>query len=1631
MKLHFPGRAAKALRIIFLLILSLVCLYSLFIAFSHVFIGDQEVFLFTPTFATSGSPFPLRVVVRNHSDNLPVENATVTAYFLGPKQTRYPIFRGKTDIHGFATATLTTPGDIKDLEMELRLSVRSPRGWDVMVKKIPLKYPDRIILSSDKSTYRSGETIYMAVKAKGREELPRPSPLPVKLSVDDSRGTTIFRSEGATSAYGIFSSACVLADPINTGIYKIKAETPDAYLEKNILVAGNARPAFTLDVRTEKDYIVPGDEVRGSVSAIIPPGEPVRRGAVTLLFSLSTGKKTEILSRANGEMGSSGTFPFHFEAPVHLPPSMSWGENPKALIDISVIDSGSQKENMVRELPFSEKSLIMSWIPEGRGFVPGLPNHSYLIAAYPDGKAASANLLVKTRDRTLSLMTDRWGMAELPFDPQKDGTNLKISAKIPHSQSPEVVTELSSPISPAAFMLKTDKVLYHQGDRVSVSLDSHERRTFVFLDLLVNGQIPLSNIINVQDGKAREEIALPDNVAGPAQLLATRISSDGDFEQEWQNILIMPRNALHIKIMPSKKAFSPREIGTINFQCRELPDHAAKCALSVSIIEARDRHVEKGDPFSGKDSPFGSYLSQSSIRIPPTVINDVASAIESTTVGSNDASTQRLAKIAFSPLILPRQEIYATDLYAQNLKYNQERRKRYFSSLLIYLFRGLLLFITGCFLVILGLTLTHTYLKGKDERRVLLLRNNDDVMSLLIFIIGFLLLLLGPMIFFLPIFLFAPVGVEEIQGHPFFPLFLALELFLMFIYLVALWRNVRVRPIRKMLTLRSTFITLQYYVGALIAFLSLLFTNSLTKWNMEQVLMANIPYMLLALFTLCSMPFLLVYSTLSHVMTPRKSVFRTLTFYVSSAIIICALVASSILIFHYSSRLQKAALPAEKESAHQSQSMDESLKIMRDQPGNSAGEETALKVPETLLYVPQLLTDDKGDARLLLQMTDLLSPFSIEAIGYGANGAEGHSVSRINVRSDLQLKADFPSSLTSGDVVSLPVNLTSNSSKTLALKLRMSSTNTKNSAPLAATLAPLENRTIYLPFRAKEPGMQKLAVFAKSAHDSSTTCREIEVLPEGEITSFSRSGWLNEAVNLPFTKAAKTSLPYGAELHLYPSLPSLLLALSGTLESLPCVHINEVLTFSYPDVLLLKYYRESSLNDSEELKKAATHVGSGYQRLLHFESPGGGFSAFGDRKSDLSPACPPPAPRQPHGSNAEGDLWLSACALQGLADMAEVYPVDRKVLERTSRWLQNKQKQDGSWENSRHTTAYVLLSLINGGCADSSKIEKGLDYLGKSIRKDADSETLGLFALALMKSHKDAAQLLERIQKTAQSSGSGSYWASGIQAPFRISSREGDIQTTAICARALLLSGQYQELKGKALNYLMGSRDPGGSWHGPPTTYEALKTIMDAETSSRKEQKGSVKISMGDISVQNPMINPDKDLKAIDIDLSPYLTHGADELNLTVDGSLRCAYELIITHEPSGKGHAAKKGLSLGITYEKKTLPVNGKLKELVSITNGSERDAGLSVVELPIPPGFDPVMQDLQDLKIIDAFGIKGNRIYLYIAGVKKDAALTFSMTFRARYPAMAVAPGACIYEYYDRLERSYARGAHLTVLP
>src|SRR5438128_12438779 len=106
---------------------------------------------------------------------------------------------------------------------------------------------------------------------------------------------------------------------------------------------------------------------------------------------------------------------------------------------------------------------------------------------------------------------------------------------------------------------------------------------------------------------------------------------------------------------------------------------------------------------------------------------------------------------------------------------------------------------------------------------------------------------------------------------------------------------------------------------------------------------------------------------------------------------------------------------------------------------------------------------------------------------------------------------------------------------------------------------------------------------------------------------------------------------------------------------------------AYPNILVADYVKKARVaSASQILMKAEQFLNVGYQHLLTFERPGGGFDWWG---------------------NGEPLVWLSAYGLQEFSDMAKVYPVDRGIIDRTQNFLLKKMDKDVNCSNTGATNA--------------------------------------------------------------------------------------------------------------------------------------------------------------------------------------------------------------------------------------------------------------------------------------------------------------------------------------------------------
>ena len=462
--------------------------------------------------------------------------------------------------------------------------------------------------------------------------------------------------------------------------------------------------------------------------------------------------------------------------------------------------------------------------------------------------------------------------------------------------------------------------------------------------------------------------------------------------------------------------------------------------------------------------------------------------------------------------------------------------------------------------------------------------------------------------------------------------------------------------------------------------------------------------------------------------------------------------------------------------------------------------------------------------------------------------------------------------------------------------------------------------------------------------------------------------------------------------------------------------MEQTSSVSYPNVLVLRYLRKTGQVAPEVKMKAHQFVNLGYQRLLTFESPTGGFNWW--------------------GNGEPGNIVLTGLGIQQLDEMSKVHEVDRGIIDRSRRWLASKQAADGSWDKESHlhgynmalgtsklrTTSYLLWSLLQTGDR-GPHVARGVSYVKQHLQDaDGDVYSLALAANALaLWSPKDPATTrllgeLYRLRKTDPKS-RATYWETKGDTATYSRGAAAAIETTALVAMAMMRAGAYTGAVNSALGFLVQNKGAYGNWESTQATILALKTLLLAMggTSSNTNMEATVLLD-GKVIGRERFTEQSSDvLRLIDAGVV-----GAGEHRVTIRsrGRANVMYQIVGRYyDPWRQARQAREPLTIKLRYDRKRLKVDDTLTADVEVRYHLRRTTFMVIVDLGIPPGFDVQVADLRRLvqrKLITRYSMTGRQITLYVGEMRPDRPLRFKYRLKAKFPIRAKTPSSTAYEYY-----------------
>jgi uncharacterized protein YfaS (alpha-2-macroglobulin family) len=695
--------------------------------------------------------------------------------------------------------------------------------------------------------------------------------------------------------------------------------------------------------------------------------------------------------------------------------------------------------------------------------------------------------------------------------------------------------------------------------------------------------------------------------------------------------------------------------------------------------------------------------------------------------------------------------------------------------------------------------------------------------------------------------------------------------------------------------------------------------------------------------------------------------------------------------------------------------------------------------PETLLVSPQVITDENGRATLEIPLADSITSWRVSSLASSVAGLLGSSSAGLKVFQDFFVDIDFPATLTRGDEVSVPIAIYNYLGDAQDVRLVAEASpgfELVDGSEQTVTVAANSVSGASFRVRTAQVGRYDFTVTAYGTNVSDAVRRRVDIKPDGKRFTATASDLLSGEVSRTFAFPAG-AVPGSQQLLLkvYPGVFSQAVEGLDSVLQMPSGCFEQTSSSTYPDLLALEYMNETGQSTPEIDLKARSYVNAGYQRLLTFEVPGGGFEWFG---------------------HAPANQVLTAYGLMEFTDMAKVHPVDETMLARTRAWLVSQQTADGSftpdesylhqdvWGTMQHArplaTSYIIWGLAASGPHDAP-VQKGVAYL-KAHRGDIqDAYGKALLANALVAYDLQdpvTSEVLGELADMAEVENGAASW------PGRggsITYSKDDVlrlEATALAVYALLQANYDPGLIQSALAYLVRNKDEFGNWHATQATVLSLKALLATLRGSRTPVNAQVGIQVNGTAMAPVTITPADQDVLHQVDLTPFLQDGDNTVQLvTAGGGGSLLYQLSAAyHLPwSVVGPPPQEPISITVAYDRTTLAVNEEVGVTATVTNNvAGTTVNMALVDLGLPPGFDLVPDKLVaavQQGTIEKFERTDRQLLVYVRKLVAGTPMAIQYSLRAKTVLRAEAPASRAYAYYNPEQVGTARPVALEVTP
>jgi uncharacterized protein YfaS (alpha-2-macroglobulin family) len=1605
----------------------------------------------------AGAPAAMRVIVTGSSAGetaLMVKRGTVRIELLDPDHAPKLLFAGELDRRGSVAADFRFPEGLTG-SFPVRFSADTPLGHVETTETVQLEDKVSVLLTSEKPIYQPSQTIHVRALALDRADRHAAHGRVLTFEVEDPRGNKVFRKSTATDNFGVASAEFTLADEVNLGTYRVRAkigEASTAELAVNVerYVLPKFRVAIEFDSKNGKpkrDYR-PGDHVTGAVKANYFFGKPVDNASVTMKASGMDAELFEAAS-ANGRTDRDGAYHFDLVLPQFFAGTGKRHGAAPVVVEAIVKDAAEHSETRGEPITVSQTSLLITAVPEGGKLVRGLENEVFVLASYPDGTPAKADLVVRTAAAQDRVQTDEAGIATVRIPGNDANSVLRIDADDHKGNHASDSVTLETRAGEDQVLVRTSHAVARPGDRMEITVLSTRQRGAAYIDLVRDGQTILTRDVDLENGRAEMSVVVGPEMSGTLTIDAYVIGRSGREAEDQRLVFVQPAEELHIETMADASSYLPGGEAKVHFHVTNQKGEGVSAALGLEVVDQAVFALAEKQPGFAK---VFFYLEQELMK-PHYEIHSLSSTqVIEPAEDESDESHDRAARALFAAA----ETVAPHTLESEAGRALPETEKadamaRYQDALLDYV-RGLAMKMTD-------LRSEQSVLPAFKELKDASGHSPRDAWGTDLRIDAapwrngnyrsYRVTSAGPDRTFGTaddLTLWLEPKTAWVSSQPQWNAWRSAE------NTITMRMEHGVGPENGLAEIDGTVTDV---TGAVVSGARVRIQSMEDKSTRNTVADAAGRFSFAALppgryrVQVESAGFRTSVRVISLAARDRGVLFATLQIGAVNEIVeVEAGMAQVATMDAVIGGPAPQALPLHGRNFTELAQLQDAKKTRegaRAKAGLGAAAATGGHVrsyfPEALYINPEILTNGEGKASITIPLADSITTWRMAMLASTQTGALGTGTSELKVFQDFFVDLDLPVILTQGDMVSIPVAVYNYAGHAGDVDLKLEGADwfsLEGAGERSVSVGAGQVGAAQFTIVAEKIGKFKLTLSGRMKGGSErddTVVREIEVVPNGEAKEIVFSGRLDSSVRHT-VRFPETSIPEASKIfvRLYPGPLSQVIEGMDTILRMPFGCFEQTSSATYPNVLALDYMKRTKKLTPEIHAKAEGFVATGYQRLLTFEVPGGGFSWFG---------------------NAPANKILTAYGLMEFHDMAKVYDVDPQVIARTSDWLVRQQQPDGSWRpdtqfiNEGATnrfnadvvriTAYIAWALESADYKGPA-IEKARQFVEKHLDGKMDSYTLAVVANFAVENGKDsefARRALEMLRDAATEKGDFVWWSADETSVYATGDSAA-IETTGLAVQAFLKAGGYTDVVRKSLSWIASKKNGDGSWGTTQATIMALRALLRASEQSGSDARGTAEVLLDGKKVASLEINKENNDLFHQFVLPQTNADRDNEIEIRFSGKGGLAYQIAGRYFVPWQQATTREALAIEVKYDRTRLVQDEIVTGTAKIRNNLDKTAKMVMVDLGIPPGFELLSEDLQKMVEksageksgrLEKFSMTATQAILYFDSIAPRDSFEVRYRLRAKYPIHAQGFASRVYEYYDPNVNATAKPVHFEV--